>query len=152
MFCFIINFDCSEWWTVQKVAKTFYLYHLVLSYFNKWNSFLRTPVTYQWKFSNARLNHANLVTNEKRSLTESETNLSNSSKIVFIHCNESKPQNMVMIETHIGKIPSKTSCPIGYSLLHFHLFLGVWKKAAKDMYPQFCSVENDDVRAVFTWI
>ena len=74
IFCFIIDFDYSEWWTVQKVAKTSYLYHFVLSHF-KWNSFLRTLATYQRKFSSEKLNHENLITNEKRSLIESETDI-----------------------------------------------------------------------------
>ena len=61
-----------------------------------------------------------------------------------------------MTETHIGEIPSflfsKASCVIGYSLFRVHLFFGVivWKKATKEIYPQFCSVENDDARVVFT--
>ena len=63
---------------------------------------------------------------------------------------------MAMTETHIGEIPSflfsKASCLIDYSLLHFHLFFGVivWKKATKEIYPQFCLEENYDARVVFT--
>ena len=47
---------------------------------------------------------------------------------------------------------SKTSCLIGYSLFHFHLFFRVivWKKAGKEIYSHCRSVERADARAVFT--
>ena len=49
---------------------------------------------------------------------------------------------------------SKTSCFIGYSLFHFHLFFRVivWKKAGKEIYSHCRSVESGDARAVFTWM
>ena len=75
--------------------------------------------------------------------------LSNSSKLVCSHCNESKSQDMVMTETHIGEIPSfllakQVVRVISYSLFHFHLFFGVivLKKAAKKIYPQFSPVKQ----------
>ena len=40
-------------------------------------------------------------------------------------------------------------------LLHFYLFffrIIVWKKAGKEIYSLFCSVKNNDARAVFTWM
>ena len=98
----------------------------------------------------------NLITNEKGFLIESETDICLTRARLFVlivMCRKRKICDDG--DTCWGNpfvLISKASCLIGYSLFHFHLFFGVivWKKATKEIYPQFCSVENDDARVVFT--
>ena len=138
------------------MAKTVYLYCLVISYFKTWNSFLRTPVIYQCQFSSAKLNHANLITNEKGSIIESETDICLTRARLFVLIVMSRKRKICDDgDTYWGNpfvLISKAICLIGYSLLDFHLVFGVivWKKATKEIYPQFCSVEKDDAGVVFT--
>ena len=149
MCSFIINFDLPKWWTVQKMAKPFYLYPFILSHFNKYNSFLRTPVTgLPVKIFQCETKYENLI-----------TNLSSSNKMVCSHRNESKTQDVIMTETRIGEIPSfllakrvDLLVTLFFTFICFWRLYISWKKPAKGIYPQFCSVENDDARSIFTWM
>ena len=66
---------------------------------------------------------------------------------------------MVTTETHIGEFPSFLSAKrvvllvtVFFTFICFFGGVIVWKKAAKEIYPHCCSVENDDARAVFSRI
>ena len=74
MFCFLILkfglFRVTN--SSHKVAKAFYLYHLLLSHFVKLDIFQRTP---DWsKLFQCKTKPCELVRNEKRSLIEGEVN------------------------------------------------------------------------------
>ena len=69
----IINFDYSEWWTVQKWQKRFtYIALLSAILINGIVSCEHQSSTNE-NFPAEKLNHANLITNEKGSLIKSET-------------------------------------------------------------------------------
>ena len=69
----IISFDYSEWWTVQKWQKRFrYIALLPAILINGIVSCEHQSSTSE-NFPAEKLNHANLITNEKGSLIKSET-------------------------------------------------------------------------------
>ena len=117
-------------------------------------------VIYQWKFSSAKLNHANLLMNEKRSLIESEgIYLSNSCKVVCSHCDELKNA----IYGYYGysywgnpfALISRKRVVLLATIFSFICFFGLFgrKQQRKGTFSVKCfSVENGDARAVFTWM